>query len=150
MGTHQTSVYVGTIAGGFFAGLLGQRYGWRLSFVVFGGCGILLSFVLSRLLKEPVRGAADLADAGATVHAAVHHASIRESIRIIARTPTMLLCMGAFMCENFTTMVLFTWMPMLLYSKFHLSLAMAGLTATLYVQSTSMLGSPIGGWTAVH
>ena len=56
--------------------------------------------------------------------------------------------MAAFMCENFTTMVLFTWMPMLLYNKFHLSLAMAGLTATLYVQSTSMLGSPIGGWMA--
>ena len=148
MGTHQTSVYVGTIAGGFFAGLIGQRYGWRLSFVVFGGCGLLLSFVLSRLLQEPVRGAADLADAGATVHAAVHHTSIAESVRIIARTPTMLLCMAAFMCENFTTMVLFTWMPMLLYSKFHLSLAMAGLTATLYVQSTSMLGSPIGGWMA--
>lgn len=148
MGTHQTSVYVGTIAGGFFAGLLGQRYGWRLSFIVFGGCGILLSFVLSRLLQEPVRGAADLADAGAAVHGVVHHASIAESIRIIARTPTMLLCMAAFMCENFTTMVLFTWMPMLLYNKFHLSLAMAGLTATLYVQSTSMLGSPIGGWMA--
>ena len=45
-------------------------------------------------------------------------------------------------------MVLFTWMPMLLYQKFHLSLAMAGLTATLYVQTTSMIGSPIGGWLA--
>jgi MFS family permease len=148
MGTHQTSVYVGTIAGGFFAGLIGQHYGWRLSFVVFGGCGLLLSFVLSTLLQEPIRGAADLADVGATVDAAAHHISARESIRIIVGTPTMLLCMAAFMCENFTTMVLFTWLPMLLYSKFHLSLAMAGLTATLYVQSTSMLGSPIGGWMA--
>jgi MFS family permease len=148
MGTHQTSVYVGTIAGGFFAGLIGQHYGWRLSFVVFGGCGLLLSFVLSRLLREAPRGAADLADLGATVPAAERRISFRESVGILARTPTMLLCMAAFMCENFTTMVLFTWMPMLLYSKFHLSLAMAGLTATLYVQSTSMIGSPIGGWMA--
>jgi MFS family permease len=150
MGTHQTSVYVGTIAGGFFAGLIGQHYGWRSSFVVFGGCGVLLSFILSRLLIEPPRGAADRADLGAAAPAAVvpHHASIPESLKIIAGTPTLLLCMAAFMCENFTTMVLFTWMPMLLYNKFHLSLAMAGLTATLYVQSTSMLGSPIGGWMA--
>ena len=29
MGLHQTSVYVGTIAGGFFAGLIGEQYGWR-------------------------------------------------------------------------------------------------------------------------
>src|SRR5579885_3413374 len=42
LGFHQTSVYIGTIAGGFFAGLIGQRYGWRWSFVVFGGLGILL------------------------------------------------------------------------------------------------------------
>src|SRR5437870_12199507 len=42
LGIHQTSVYVGTIAGGFFAGLIGQYYGWRLSFIVFGGLGVLL------------------------------------------------------------------------------------------------------------
>ena len=40
MGLHQTSVYVGTIGGGFFAGLIGQYYGWRLSFIVFGGLGV--------------------------------------------------------------------------------------------------------------
>src|SRR5512138_307278 len=33
LGVHQTSVYVGTIAGGFFAGLIAERYGWRLSFI---------------------------------------------------------------------------------------------------------------------
>ena len=36
----------------------------------------------------------------------------------------------------------------LLYRKFHLSLALAALTATLYIQITSMLGSPLGGWLA--
>src|SRR5215210_9183808 len=66
MGLHQTSVYVGTIGGGFFAGLIGQYYGWRLSFVVFGGLGILLGLVLSRYLVEPVRGAAEAADAAPT------------------------------------------------------------------------------------
>src|SRR5438874_3067367 len=59
LGLHQTSVYVGTIAGGYFAGLVGQRYGWRWSFVVFGGLGILLGLVLRRYLIEPQRGAAD-------------------------------------------------------------------------------------------
>ena len=39
LGIHQTSVYVGTIAGGYFAGLIGQNYGWRWSFIVFGGMG---------------------------------------------------------------------------------------------------------------
>ena len=150
MGTHQTSVYVGTIAGGFFAGLIAQHYGWRSSFVIFGACGVVLGFVLNRFLIEPKRGAADLADLGAgeTPPAAAPRMSIPDFLKVIARTPTALLLMAAFMCENFTAMVLFTWMPTYLYEKFHLSLAMAGLTATLYVQLASLTGSPIGGWLA--
>src|SRR6266849_7161363 len=53
MGIHQSSVYIGTIVGGFFAGFLGQRYGWRWSFVVFGALGVLLGFVLQKFLQEP-------------------------------------------------------------------------------------------------
>ena len=76
MGLHQTSVYVGTIGGGFFAGLIGQYYGWRLSFIVFGGLGVLLGLVLSRFLIEPVRGAADVADVAPTAGA---HAPARDA-----------------------------------------------------------------------
>jgi MFS family permease len=150
MGTHQTSVYIGTIAGGFFAGLIGQHYGWRSSFVVFGGCGVVLGLVLNKFLIEPSRGAADRADlaAGAPPPITPRRMSIPEFLKLIWSTPTLMLCMVAFMCENFTAMVLFTWMPTFLYQKYHLSLAMAGLTATLYVQATSILGSPIGGWMA--
>ncbi len=39
-------------------------------------------------------------------------------------------------------------MPKFLYDKFSLSLAMAGLTATIFVQVASMVGSPVGGWLA--
>jgi MFS family permease len=45
-------------------------------------------------------------------------------------------------------MVIFAWMPTFIYEKFHLDLAMAALTATLYIQVTSLLGSPLGGWMA--
>ena len=154
MGIHQTSVYTGTIAGGFFAGLIGQYYGWRWSFVVFGGLGMLLGIVLQRFLVEPERGAADLADieepAHAASHAAVSHApgSFVQFLRTIARTPTLMLLMGAFLCANFVAVVLLSWMPKFLYDKFHLGLAAAGLTATLFVQLASMAGSPLGGWIA--
>jgi MFS family permease len=150
MGTHQTSVYIGTIVGGFFAGLIGQHFGWRSSFAVFGACGILLGFVLAKLLVEPMRGAADLFDLAAKPPPSVAppRMSIPEFLKIIWTTPTLRLCMAAFMCENFTAMVIFTWLPTFLYRKFHLSLALAGLTATLYVQLTSMVGSPVGGWLA--
>ncbi len=143
MGAHQTSVYAGTIAGGFFGGLIGQRHGWRSSFIVFGALGIVLGFVLMKLLVEPARGAADLEDYDAT-----KKMPASEFIKVIWTTPTVLLLMAAFTLDNFVGMVLLTWMPKFLYDKFHLSLAIAGLTATIFIQVASMAGSPVGGWLA--
>ncbi len=151
MGIHQTSVYLGTIGGGFFAGLIGQHYGWRWSFVVFGGLGVLLGLVLRRFLVEPERGAAELAEAGRDprrVHEQPARLSVREFLGVVWGTPTVLVLMAAFMCANFVAMVLLSWMPKFLYDRFHLDLAMSGLAATLFVQLASMAGSPLGGWLA--
>ncbi len=144
LGLHQTAVYVGTIGGGFFAGLIGQTYGWRLSFVVFGGLGIVLGLALSRLLVEPRRGASEAA--GSRVPAGT--LTFGAFLRLAARTPTLLCLMGAFMCANFVAVVLLSWMPKFLYDRFHMGLAMAGLTATIFVQVASMAGAACGGWLA--
>jgi len=147
MGLHQTSVYVGTIGGGFFAGLIGQYYGWRWSFIVFGGLGILLGLVLNRFLVEPARGQADLAELGPHARLAARM-PLGRFLKTVWGTPTVLILMSAFICANFVATVLLSWMPKFLYDKFGFSLAMAGLMATLFVQVASMLGSPLGGWLA--
>jgi MFS family permease len=131
LGVHQTSVYIGTIAGGFFAGLIGQRYGWRWSFVVFGGLGILLGLALNKWLIEPTRAPSEPRPSGSGFLNA-----------------TALLLMAAFLCANFVALVLLSWMPTFLHDKFNLGLAASGLTATLFVQLASMAGSPAGGWWA--
>jgi len=147
LGTHQTAVYMGTIGGGFFAGLIAEHYGWRLAFVVFGGLGVLLGFALSRFLIEPPRGAADLAE-GHVAAVAASELSFLDFVRLVARTPTLLCLLGAFMCANFVAVVLLSWMPKFLFDKFNMGLALAGLTATIFVQLASMAGAPIGGWLA--
>lgn len=149
MGFHQTSVYIGTIAGGFFAGWIGQVHGWRWSFIVFGGMGVLLGVVLHKFLVEPSRGAAELADAGVSEKQhKEQRLSLGDFIRLIRTTPTVLILMLAFMSANFVAMVLLTWMPSYLTEKFNMNLAMSGLTATLYVQLASMAASPLGGYFA--
>jgi MFS family permease len=52
------------------------------------------------------------------------------------------------MCANFVAVVLLSWMPKFLYDRFHMGLAMSGLTATVFVQLASMAGAPVGGWLA--
>ncbi len=90
----------------------------------------------------------DLREAGARVEAVTTRMSIPEFLRIVLKTPTVAILMVAFMTQNFCAMVLFTWMPKFLYDKFQFSLAMAGFTATIYIQLASMVGSPLGGWFA--
>jgi sugar phosphate permease len=142
MGIHQTSVYAGTIAGGTFAGLIGQHYGWRWSFIVFGGLGVLLGFVLNHYLREPQRGQAD------ATKPAEPSLNFAQFVQLLRRTPTVLCLTGAFICSNFVALVLLAWMPKFLFDKFHMSLAVAGLTATAFVQLASVLGSITGGWLA--
>src|SRR5205823_6605566 len=121
LGTHQTSVYAGTIAGGFFAGLIGQYYGWRWSFVIFGALGVHLGLFLSRFLVEPARGAAEIEDQqGVVPLGPAQRLSVRATLSLLSRTPTLLILMLAFMCANFVAMVLLSWMPMFLSEKFDL------------------------------
>jgi MFS family permease len=169
MGIHQTAVYVGTIGGGFLAGWIGERLGWRWSFILFGALGAMLGMILLGLLREPQRGAADLEDSSPRPLGGVRsldpdgaertpeigeesgvrgRVPVWKSIKLILGTPTAVLLMGAFMCANFVALVLLAWMPNFLYDKFHMSAAMAGLSATLFAQIASMVGSPLGGWFA--
>jgi len=149
LGIHQTSVYIGTIAGSFFAGLIAEHFGWRWSFVVFGGLGIVLGVVLARFLIEPRRGAVEESGAGFLAAGRVGEGlRLRAVWPLIAKRPTVLVLMLAFMCANFVAMVLLTWMPAYLKERFDLGLAEAALTATLYVQLASMVAAPVGGWLA--
>src|SRR5262249_14723866 len=56
MGLHQSSVYAGTILGGYVAGYFGDRWGWQSSFYVFGWLGMALAGVLLFFLREMPRG----------------------------------------------------------------------------------------------
>jgi MFS family permease len=148
LGIHQTSVYVGTIGGAYFAGLIGQHYGWRSSFVVFGGLGILLGVVLRRFLVEPRRGAADSLVEGQAEASPARQLPFREILAVIGKTPAILALMLAFVCANFVATLAMAWMPTFVLRKFGLDLAASGLTATVYIQLASMAGSPLGGWLA--
>jgi MFS family permease len=146
LGLHQTSVYAGTIAGGFFAGLISEYYGWRSSFIVFGALGMLLGVALHVFLIEPVRGASEEAPRPALSQAGPF--SGKQTMLLILSRPVVLCLMLAFVCANAGALVLLSWMPQFLHDRFEFGLAVAGLNATLYPQLASVLGAVIGGWLA--
>lgn len=135
--TRSVIFYVGTVAGAVVAGWIGERYGWRYSFVLFGGLGILLGLALLRYLREP----SEVADAGPKLS----FASFVAFARTLGHTPSAALQMLAFGAVNFVAVVQLAWMPSYLYQRFHLSLAIAAFLATMVAQGGAVLGAVAGG-----
>ncbi len=147
MAINQSGVYAGTIMGGALAGLLAQVYGWRSSFYIFGFLGIALGLVLLTLLKEPERGAAE--QNGATGHGSLDlKGGFLQSVRAAFSHPMSRILMSVFIGANFVAVIFLTWMPSFLSRKFNMSLSMAGLNGTAYLQVASVLGVITGGWLA--
>jgi MFS family permease len=150
MGLHQSSVYVGTALGGGVAGYCGDYYGWQSGFFLFGGLGVGLAAVLVFVLREPARGAADgpaepLPDGRGSL------GSVGDALRgvgEIARVPMMFVLTAVFVGANFVAAIFLTWMPSYLNRTFAMSLTMAGLNATLWLQAASVAGVVTGGWLA--
>src|SRR5256714_979441 len=142
MSFHQSSVYVGTIAGGTAAGFLAQKYGWRSGFYMFGTLGILLGFVLLFTLKEPQRGQSE------QIEVPPEKEPIFKAIFSILSTPMVLILILVFTGANFVAAIFLTWMPSYLNRTFSMSLSMAGLNATFWLQIASILGVLSGGFLA--
>lgn len=133
MSLHQSSVYAGTIAGGTFAGYLGQYYGWRAGFYTFGIGGALLGLALWRLLREPEAKEEKVAPV---------------PIREVFSHPMVPVLILTFIGANFVALIFLTWMPTYLFRTFKLSLTMAGFSSTAFLQIASVLGVLFGGWLA--
>jgi MFS family permease len=144
MGIHQSSVYAGTIAGGAVAGIMGQHFGWRSSFVLFGSLGILLGVVLLIALKEPPRKTISQSDAA---HATLdwRQKSVWSDIKEIFAHPMARILILVFVGANFVASIFLTWMATFLQEKFNMTGAVAGVSSTAYSQVASMVGVIVGG-----
>jgi MFS family permease len=150
MSLHQSSVYAGTIAGGAVSGAVGQHYGWKSSFLLFGAMGVLLVLSLWTLLREPARGMSEQLSHPMLVPNAKLDpgAGLFEALKEVFSNRVVLLLIVVFMGANFVAVVFLAWMPTFLYEKFHMSMSMAGFSATAYLQIASVLGVLFGGFQA--
>ena len=139
MGIHQSSVYIGTVAGGTLGGLMGQYFGWRSSFSVLGILGMIFGLVLLIFLKEPApQGQPESAPRESP-------GQILRTIAELFRIPMVWVLAAVFVGANFVAGIFLTWLPKFLFDKFNMSLSMAGFSATAYLQAASVLGVLCGG-----
>lgn len=130
---HQTALYVGIICSGYLAGFIADMYGWRMSFYIFGGFGLLLAFILFFRLKDSVFKINEHKTPEPTK-------GVMKILIIFFKNPTAILLTLAFSGMNFVGIGFLTWMPTYLHEEFHFSLARSGFDATFYHHAAAFVG----------
>lgn len=148
MSIHQTSVYVGTAAGGIIAGYLGQYYGWRSPFFILGVIGMGYALVLPWLLIEPERGAADSKPAALLdpeLPLPPEKPSLVENLVEFATNPAAMMLLVVFAGANFVASTLLAWLPQFVKDQHHVDLLEAATVAGLYFPGGNLIGALCGG-----
>ena len=138
MSIHQTSLYAGVIVSGLLGGYIAQTYGWKNTFFLYGGIGVLLAIILFWRLKPTVSTTSDLTWDD-------HKRFIKaSSMELLSKPSAILLCV-AFLSLVVVNVGYTTWMPTLLHEKFKLSIADAGFNSMFYHHIFAFVGVILGG-----
>jgi MFS family permease len=135
-----TGQLAGIVVGGWYGGFIAQEFQWRLAFYSLGLAGILYCLPYFRFLKSFSEEA----------HVETKKSGTFLAVTSLARIPTYLVLCLVSSVFNLTLWLLYTWLPDFLYEKFALTLAGAGYTATVYLQTASLVGTLAGGALADH
>jgi MFS transporter, Spinster family, sphingosine-1-phosphate transporter len=132
------AIPVGSALGYLLGGVLGQRYGWHVAFLLVGVPGLLLAIPLA-LLRTPPRGGDAPHSGGEGGRAAAGYAALFRNRSFVCNT----LAMAAM---TFAIGGLAQWIPSFLYRVHSLDVAKGN---TLFGATTvlaGILGTLVGGW----
>jgi len=130
-----TGQLAGIVLGGWFGGYVAQEFKWRLAFYLLGFAGILYCIPYFRFLNS----------FSEEVHVETKKSGATLAVTALSKIPTYLVLCVVSSVFNLTLWLLYTWLPDFLYEKFSLGLADAGYTATIYLQTASLVGTLAGG-----
>lgn len=153
MSIHQTAYYIGIILSGYAAGVVGELWGWRSAFYLFGAVGVVHGAIMAVRLRDrkPAAAAAGgssvekAAAAGTQTVPAAPKPRFVEGFRIVFTTPTALILTLCFSGLIFVLTGYLTWMPTYLYERFGMDLAAAGFHSMFYTHIFAFGGILLAG-----
>ena len=132
------AIPVGAALGYLIGGSVGQRYGWRSSFVVSAAPGIVIALLIAVLMKEPARGTSSgqkpRLDTGALLS--------------LLRNPAYLCSIGGYAAVTFSLGGISWWMPSFLQRITGRTQSSAAFLMGAITVVTGLGGTVIGGWLA--
>ncbi len=137
-GIYQAGCYVGILAAGLPVAYISTHWGWRTMHLLTGCLGILLAILM--FIYLPKRTAVTTGEATAPQDAI----SVREAVSLL-RVPTFMTIWAAFALASVVWWVVFTYLPLLIYENYHVSVERAAFQATIYIQVAGMISNPLLG-----
>ncbi len=139
---HQTAVFAGSGLGAMLAGLVADRFGWRVPFVLFGGAGLLMCLLLRGCLRDVPAHARPIAAPG-TGHS--EELTVSGPFRsVLASKPALFLCAVFFLATGAATGVT-VWAPTYVHDALHLNLADSAYYGSASINGAGFLAVPFGG-----
>ncbi len=141
-GIHMSGIMVGAGLGGI-GGWIAERHGWEHSFTIFGGVGLVYTFIVAFLLKDAPRERA----ADATVEEVDGLPKIQLGAAFVSlfSKSSFLLAVLYWGLLGMAGWAVVGWMPTYMNEHFNLAQGVAGLTATGYLQAALLVGVIFGG-----
>jgi MFS family permease len=139
MSIHQTSYYLGIIISGFVAGYIGERFGWRSAFYVFGAIGVVHAVVMVFRLKDKKT------ENNQGTKGMQEKVSFSEGMKILFKTPTAVMLTIGYSGLIFVLTGYLTWTPTYLYEEFGMVLSKAGFNSMFYTHMAAFVGIMIAG-----
>jgi MFS family permease len=138
MSLHQTAYYIGIIISGYVAGYIGEHYGWRYAFYIFGAVGVIHGIVLAFRLKDKKEEPGEAKKVSEKI-------KFFEGFKVVLGTPTALALTFCFSGVIFVLTGYLTWMPTYLYENFNMSLSHAGFHSMFYTHLFAFAGILLAG-----
>jgi sugar phosphate permease len=137
LSVHQTGVFAGAGLGALTAGLIADRLGWRMPFIILGSLGLAVCVVLRRWLRD----APSRQPPASSVTTSARDGPLRA---ILKRPAALYVCVVFFLASGAGAGVL-VWAPTFLHDALGLDLAGSALYGSATMNVAGFLFVPLGG-----
>ena len=135
LSVHQTGVFAGASVGALSAGLIADRFGWRMPFVILGSVGVAVCAVLFRWLRDaPLRQPATVATAPGN----------DGPLQMVLKRPAALYVCAVFFLASGAGAGIAVWAPTFLHDALGLDLAGSALYGLVMMNIAGLLFVPLG------